>query len=183
MDRNPLTNNRNLKLEIWTYQIQVLTFCVAYCRNRYAYQQFWVHKSVPPYCGNRRCVPKPGLRSCTTKAGHTLRALCVDLIGPYTHKGKRQGKKVTCSNYTKEADRIFDRSSAQISNLVYKTWFSRYPRCQYLINDNGSKFKLHFLALCNTYSIKGKPTSEENSHANAILERIHADAMSMLCTA
>ncbi len=39
-----------------------------------------------------------------------------------------KGKKATCTNYTKEAE-IFDKTSAQISNLVYKCWFSRYPHC------------------------------------------------------
>ena len=94
------------------------------------------------------------------------KALCVDLIGPYTLTGKDgssidfmcltmidpatswfeivelpsvdkatfptsgKGKKVTYdNNYTKDADMTFDKSSVQISNLVYKTWFSRYPRC------------------------------------------------------
>jgi hypothetical protein len=50
-------------------------------------------------------------------------------------------------------------------------------------NDNGSKFKLHFHALCDSYSIKRKPTSVKNPQANAILERIHAVVMNMLRTA
>ncbi len=86
------------------------------------------------------------------------KALCVNLIGPYTLTNKDRssidfmcltmidpatswfeistfptsgkGKKVTCANnYTKDAVTTFDKSSAQISNLVYKTWFSRYPCC------------------------------------------------------
>jgi hypothetical protein len=93
------------------------------------------------------------------------KALCVDLIGPYTLKGKDGssidfmcltminpvtscfdivelptvaqettvppagiGKKVTFAKNTKVAN-YFDKRSAQISNLVCKTWFSRYPRC------------------------------------------------------
>ncbi len=40
-----------------------------------------------------------------------------------------KGKKVTFDKNTKVAEPYFDKSSAQISNLVYKTWFSRYPRC------------------------------------------------------
>jgi hypothetical protein len=140
-------------------------------------------------------------------------ALCVDLIGPYTLSGKggssidfmcltmidpatswfeivellklqreTSGSKVTNKN-TKEADLYFDKTSAQISNLVYTTWFSRCPRCRYLIYDNGSKFKLHFRALCDSYVIKHKPTSGKNPQANAILERIHAVVMNMLHTA
>jgi hypothetical protein len=41
-----------------------------------------------------------------------------------------KGKKVTFAENTKVIDYTFDKSSAQISNLVYKTWFSRYPCCQ-----------------------------------------------------
>jgi hypothetical protein len=40
-----------------------------------------------------------------------------------------KGKKVTFAKNTKVAESYFDKSSAQISNLVYKTWFSRNPRC------------------------------------------------------
>ena len=91
------------------------------------------------------------------------KALCVDLVGPYTLKGKDgssidfmcltminpttswfkivepqtvrvtvpkggKGKKAACLDYTKDAE-IFDKTSSQISNLVYKCWFSRYPCC------------------------------------------------------
>jgi hypothetical protein len=48
--------------------------------------------------------------------------------------------------------------------------------------SNGSKFKLHFRSLCNTYGIKPKPTSVKNPQANAILERIHAVLVNMLRT-
>jgi hypothetical protein len=109
------------------------------------------------------------------------KASCVDLIGPYTLKGKDglsidfmcltminpttswfkivelptvaqettvppvgKGKKVTFAKNIKVANPYFDKSSAQISNLVFKTWFSRYPRCQYILYNNGSKFKFHF---------------------------------------
>jgi hypothetical protein len=93
-----------------------------------------------------------------------------------------KGKKVTFDKNTKVAEPYFNKSSAQISNLVYKTWFSRYPRCGYIIHDNGSKFKLHFQSLCNTYGIKHKPTSVKNPQANAILELIHAVIGNMLRT-
>ncbi len=96
---------------------------------------------------------------------------------------KGKCKKVTFAENTKVAETSFDKSSAQISNLVYKTWFSRYPCCWYLIYNNQSEFKLHFRALCNTYGIKRKPTSVKNPQANAILERIHAVFTNMLRTA
>jgi hypothetical protein len=34
-----------------------------------------------------------------------------------------------------------------ISKLVSKCWFSRYPRCKYVIYNNGGEFKLHFEVL------------------------------------
>ncbi len=93
-----------------------------------------------------------------------------------------KGKKVTFDKNTKVAEPYFDKSSAQISNLVYKIWFSRYPRCQFIIYNIGSKFKLHFRSLCNTHGIKRKPTSVKNPQANAIQERIHAVLGNMLRT-
>jgi hypothetical protein len=84
-----------------------------------------------------------------------------------------KGKKATCTNFTKEAE-TFDMTSAQISNLVYKCWFKRYPCCQYLVSNNRSEFKLHFRALCATYGVKRKPTSIKNPTVNAILECICA---------
>ncbi len=105
----------------------------------------------------------------------------VDLVTTVPPVGK--GEKVTSSKNTTVAETTFDKSSAQISNLVCKTWFSRYLRCWYLIYNNGSKFKLHFWSLCNTYyGIKHKPTSVRNPQANAILEHIHVVLGNMLRT-
>ena len=145
-------------------------------------------------------------------------ALCVDLIGPYTIKGKdgsqidfmcltmidpasswfemvelpvmefitptatsKKGPKTHKTKLTKGD--YFDKTSTMISHLINKTWFSRYPRCQNIIYDNGSEFKLHFEALCDSYGIKRKPTSVKNPQANAILERVHQVIMTMLRTA
>ncbi len=38
------------------------------------------------------------------------------------------------------ADETFDKTSEPIVKLVNKTWLCRYPRCHYLIYDNGSEF-------------------------------------------
>ena len=92
-----------------------------------------------------------------------------------------QGHKVISTHTTPQVP-YFDKSSAMIRTLVNKTWFSRYPCCQHVIYDNGSKFKLHCEAFCDTYDIKHKPTSVKNPQANAILERVHQVIMAMLCT-
>ena len=69
-----------------------------------------------------------------------------------------------------------------IAKLINKTWLSRYPRCQNLIYDNGSEFKLHFEHLCDSYGIKCKPTMVKNPQANAMLEHVHQVIGQMLCT-
>jgi hypothetical protein len=60
-----------------------------------------------------------------------------DAVIPMDTKGWKGNKT---HNNTKLP--YIDKSSAMISNLVYKTWFSCYPRCQYIIYDNGNEFKI-----------------------------------------
>ena len=82
-----------------------------------------------------------------------------------------------------QSEDIFDKSSDRIAKLVNKTWLSRYTRCLYMIYDNGSEFKLHFEHLCDSYSIKRKPTTVKNPQANAILlECVHQVLGQMLRT-
>jgi hypothetical protein len=139
------------------------------------------------------------------------RALCIDLIGPYTLKSKdgtiidfmaltminpatswfevvelplvRRLKTITVNGKESSIiEEIIDKTSERIARLVNKTWLSRYPRCCYIIYDNGSKFKLNFEYLCETYGIKRKPTTVKNPQANAILERLHQVLGQMLRT-
>ncbi len=70
-----------------------------------------------------------------------------------------------------------------IAKLVNKTWLCRYPRCCYLIYNNGSEFQLHFKYLCESYGIMLKPATVKNPKANGILERVHQVLGQMLCTA
>ena len=133
----------------------------------------------------------------------------MDLIGPYTLKGKdgteidfmcltmidpasswfemaelpvTQVERTDSDNKIVETSEIFDKTSQQIARLVNISWFSRYPRPREVIYDNGSEFKLHFRSLCDTYGLKGKPTSIKNPQANSILERVHQVIMGMLRT-
>ncbi len=90
-------------------------------------------------------------------------------------------KKVNSKERTIEEE-IFDKSSDQINRLVNKIWLCRYPQCCYLIYDNRLEFKLHFETLCESYSIKRKPTTIKNPQANAICECIHQVLGTMMCT-
>ena len=88
-----------------------------------------------------------------------------DVVIPMDTKGQ-QGTKT--HNNAKLP--YFNKSYAMISTLVNKTWFSHYPHCQHILYDNGSEFKLHFKALCDSYGIMSKPTSVKNPQENVILE-------------
>ncbi len=128
--------------------------------------------------------------------------LCVDLIGPYTLKGK-DGTIIDFMALTminpatswfkiveltwihrlktiavngKESsivEEILDKTSEHTAWLVNKMWLSRYPRCHYIIYNNGDEFKLNFKYVCVTYGIECKPTMIKNPQANAILECLH----------
>ena len=92
----------------------------------------------------------------------------MDLIGPYTLKGK-DGTEIDfmCLTMIDPASSWFEivellvttdavipldtkgqRVLRHILTNIIKTWFSNYPSCQYIIYDNRSKLKLHFEALC-----------------------------------
>jgi hypothetical protein len=77
---------------------------------------------------------------------------------------------------------IFDKTSKHIARLVNKTWLSRYPRCRYIIYNNGSEFKFQFEYLCEMYGIQRKPTTVKNPQAIGILECLHQVLGQMLGT-
>jgi hypothetical protein len=141
------------------------------------------------------CVKLIGPYMLHGKDGTEIDFMCLTMIDPAsswfeivelpvvelspTSQSKIKAKKP--HDKTKEA--YFDKSLSMISTLVNRIWFSRYPCCQHIIYDNGSEFKLHFEALCDSYGIKFMPTSVKNPQANAILEQVHQIIMTMLCTA
>ena len=114
---------------------------------------------------------------------------CVDLIGPYTTKG-RDGKimdfmclsiidlatgwfemvelpvisQVTEMDGKTSIKWTIDKSSAEVAMLFNQQWLSRYPRAKCITYDNGSEFKLHFEALCNSFRITRKPATVKKTH-------------------
>jgi hypothetical protein len=134
----------------------------------------------------------PSQQKTYTKYGHPpskivistpWEVLCVDLIGPYTLKGK-DGSAIDFMALTmidpfssrfkivelplvtwlttmmvngKEKvskEPIFDKLSNQIARLVNKIWLCRYAQCCHLIYNNGLEFKLHFETLWDSHGIK-----------------------------
>jgi hypothetical protein len=66
-----------------------------------------------------------------------------------------------------------NKSATSIKDLFHNTWLARYPRPQFIVFDNGGKFKREFIQMCDNYGIKAKPTTSHNPQANAIIERVH----------
>ncbi len=69
---------------------------------------------------------------------------------PLVHRLKTITVKGKESSIVEE---IYDKTSERIARLVNKRWLSRYPKCCYIICDNGSEFKLNFEYLCETYGM------------------------------
>ncbi len=63
----------------------------------------------------------------------------------------------------------------RIAQLIDKIRLCRYPRCRYLIYDNGSEFKLHF-------ETQHKSTTIKDPKANAICRRVHQFLGTMMHT-
>ncbi len=124
----------------------------------------------------------------------------MDLIGPYTLKGKSKTQidldPATSwfeivelpisqqelvipkgSKGQKGKDKhihsiqpYFDKTSATVGRLINKTWFSRYRCSQYIFYNNGSEFKLHFETLCESCGLKCKLTRFKNPQVNITLK-------------
>ena len=74
------------------------------------------------------------------------------------------------------------QSSARISQILNEVCISRYHRPLKVIFNNCSKFKSNFIPLLKNKSVKPTCTAIKNSQANAIIDRIHQVASSMLNT-
>ena len=121
--------------------------------------------------------------------------LCVDLIGPYTLKGKTSTNWLFCASQWSTQQQAglklpeldipirtkrqtgkgtciqtkqpyFNKMSALVGTIVNTTWFSHYPSSQYIINNNRSEFKLHFETLCDSYQYQ-EPRSKHNTKVGA----------------
>ncbi len=84
------------------------------------------------------CVDLIGRYTLNGKDGSNIDFMRLTMIDPATKwfeivdlpklQRETSGSKVTSKNTkAKEADMTIDKTSAQISNVVYKTWFGKYP--------------------------------------------------------
>ena len=114
--------------------------------------------------------------------------MCLTMIDPATSWFEIVELPNKDISYIRDRDKevikevIIDESLACIARLFNKSWLSRYPRAVSIVYDNGSEFKLFFENLCESFSLKHKPTTIKNPQANAILERIHQVVTNMMRT-
>ena len=74
-----------------------------------------------------------------------------------------------------------DKRADEISNILEKTWFSRYPWPQEVIMDRGTDFAKEVKdLLAKEYGIKRKPITTRNPQANAMVERAHKTLHNMI---
>jgi hypothetical protein len=68
-----------------------------------------------------------------------------------------------------------NKSATSIQDLFHNIWLARYSRPQFIVFDNGGKFKREFkqIWIQDNYGIKAKPITSHNPQANAIIERVH----------
>lgn len=105
--------------------------------------------------------------------------LCVDMIGPYTIKGKKPlmlwcVTMIDAATGWFEMQHVKDKEAITVAAVVETTWLTRYPWPTQLIFDKGKEFMGDFAAMItNDYGIERKGTTVRNPQANAVLERIH----------
>ena len=70
---------------------------------------------------------------------------------------------------------IASDSTALVNAILFdKEWLCRYSRPFIVIHDNGGEFIGHeFQEMIGSYGIKYQPTTVNNPHSNALIERTH----------
>jgi hypothetical protein len=134
---------KGMRTTIWRY-VKTCQSCQVNKRHSQKYRHL-PSKLVITTPWKALCVDLIGTYTLKGKDGLSIDAMCLTMINPATSWFKivelptvaqdttvpptGKGKKVTFDKNTKVAEPYFGKKSAQISNLVYKTWFSRYPLC------------------------------------------------------
>eukprot|EP00957_Ditylum_brightwellii_P066873 5075336-Ditylum_brightwellii.AAC.1 len=86
-----------------------------------------------------------------------------------------------CTRWVK-LHHLTSKTSLNISQIVDREWFCRYPRPRDVIFDNRTEFTSEWVELLASYGIFSKPTTIKNPQANAICEHIHQTIADSLCT-
>jgi hypothetical protein len=112
--------------------------------------------------------------------------VCVNLVGPFTIKTPLKTHSLLALTMIDPATGWFEivqansKMATSIQNVFHNIWSACYPRPQFIVFDNGGKFKYELKQMCENYGIKAKPTTSHNSQANAIIEQVHKVVNNML---
>lgn len=121
------------------------------------------------------------------------KTLCIDLIGPYkigkpavkdrkTNKITTKSTEITLRALTMidpatgwfEIVEVPDKKADEISNILQRTWFDRYPWPEQVIMDRGSEFMAEVQTMIkNDYGADVNKITTRNPQANAMVERAH----------
>ena len=70
-----------------------------------------------------------------------------------------------------------------VSNVIEKTWLTRYPRPSEITLERGKEFMAEVTKMIrNDYGIKKRPITARNPQANAIIERVHQTIANIIRT-
>ena len=70
-----------------------------------------------------------------------------------------------------------------VSNVIEKTWLTRYPRPSVITLDRGKEFMAEVTKMIkNDYGIKKRPITVRNPQANSIIERVHQTISNIIRT-
>jgi hypothetical protein len=114
--------------------------------------------------------------------------VCVDLVGPFTIRKPAKTHSLLALTMIDpaintgcfEIVKATHKSATSIQDLFHNIWLARYLRPQFIVFDNGGKFKREFKQMCDNYDIKAKPTTNHNPQTNAIIEWVHKVVNDML---
>jgi hypothetical protein len=112
--------------------------------------------------------------------------VCVDLAGPFTIKKPLKSHSLIALTMIDPAAEWFEiveannKLAASIQDLFHNNWLAQYPCHQFIVFDNGGKFKCEFKQMCNNYGIIARPTTNHNPQANSIIEQVHKVVNEML---
>ena len=150
---------------------------------------YWpkMHDDIEKLC--KRCRTCQLTKKTKKKYGHLppkvaeakpWDTLCIDLIGPYTVKEKGN-KKWTLQCLTMidpatgwfEIIEVEDPRADTVANALEKTWFSRYPWPNHVVNDRGREFMAETHEILRAhYGVTVNKITTRNPQVNAIVERV-----------
>jgi hypothetical protein len=96
--------------------------------------------------------------------------VCVDLVGPFTIRTPAKTHSLfEITIIYQEIITVWfiiikaiNKSATSIQDLFHNTWLAHYTRPQFIVFENGGKFKPEFKQMCDSNVIKSKLAISHN---------------------